>query len=141
MLLVGGIVIGLHQRGIAMEQGAVITDLITAAIEVIKIHAKHQQLSRASSLNTRTVPLTGSWAGWAVHNSWRTESMHSVHRHKTRGSDFFWCAAASFPQAADWPQRPLTQMAALILSPLQAPETLQPKARRRRLWRRGASRG
>ena len=83
MLLVGGIVIGLHQRGIAMEQGAVITDLITAAIE--------------------------------------------VHRHKTRGSDFFWCAAASFPQAADWPQRPLTQMAALILDPLQDRGTLQPK--------------
>jgi hypothetical protein len=83
MLLIGGILKALHQRGIAMEQVALITDLISAAIE--------------------------------------------VHRHKIRGPDFFWCAVASLPQGADWPQRPLTPMAALILDPLQARGTLQPK--------------
>jgi len=83
MLLIGGILKALHQRGIAMEQVALITDLISAVIE--------------------------------------------VHIHTTRGPDFFWCAVASLPQGADWPQRPLIPMAALILDPLQARGTLQPK--------------
>jgi hypothetical protein len=62
MLLLGGIVITLQQRGIAMGLVALITDLISAVIE--------------------------------------------VQIHKIRGPDFFWCAVASLPQGADWPQRP-----------------------------------
>ena len=83
MLLVGGILKALQQRGIAMGLVALITDLISAVIE--------------------------------------------VQIHKTRGPDFFWCAVASLLQGADWPQRPLIPMAALILDPLQARGSLQPK--------------
>ncbi|MFM1900972.1 MAG: hypothetical protein RLZZ216_1548 [Cyanobacteriota bacterium] len=36
--------------------------------------------------------------------------MRPVHRSKTRGSEGFWCAAASLLLGADWPQRPLTPM-------------------------------
>jgi hypothetical protein len=49
-------------------------------------------------------------AEWAARNSWSLETMHPVHKSKTRDSKCFCFAAEKLPLGADWPQCPLSPM-------------------------------